>query len=212
MNLQRGLARRLADGLEERVHVLELLREGHAKLGEQRLVIVEDLTGLAKRQRGLLAIVVHGGGHAVIEIGEIDLVGERFDIGIEILHHIVLRVAGQARHVDDAQRGDAHAGSVRAGEFRVDVVVAADVLGLHGDVGILRLERLDLGEQRGLVIAGEGMPEHDFRGLIRRDGWIDFSQRGAGKQHQRSQDQCDELLHGNISFSCFPPHSGRFQY
>lgn len=203
MNLQRGLARRLADGLEERVHVLELLREGDAQLAEQRLVVVEDLAGLAERQRGLLAAVVHGSGHAVIEVGEVDLVRERLDVGIEILDHVVLGVAGQARDVDDAQRGHAHAGSVGAGQLSVDVIVAADVLGLHGDVRILGLERLDLPEQRLLVGTGEGMPEHDFRGLIRRDGRVDFSQRGAGKQHQRSQEQCDEILHGNISFSFF---------
>ena len=195
MNLQRGLAGRLGNSLEERVHVLQLLREGHAQLIEQRLVVVEDLTGLTERQSGLLAAVVHGGGHAVIEVAEVDLVGKCLDVGVEILHHLVLGIAGQARHVDDAQRRDAHAGSVRAGELGVDVVVAADVLRLHGDVGILRLERLDLGEQGGLVFAGEGVPEHDFRGLIRRNGGVDFSQRGAGKEHQRSQKQSNEFLH-----------------
>ena len=195
MHFQNGLASGVVNGLQEVAHLGQLGREGHAQIVQQGLVVVEDLTGLTEGQRGLHAVVVHGGGHARVEVVEVDFIRERGDVIIQILNHVIGRVAGQTRNVDDAQRRNADACRARAGKLSVDVVVAADVLGVDLDVGVLGLERLDLLRQNRFVIAVERMPEGDFGGRVGRDGGVDLGKRRARQEHQRRENQSKQLFH-----------------
>ena len=196
---QGGLAGGGVDGLEERFHVFHLGGEGQVQLVQQGLVVVEDLAGLTEGDGGLMAVVVHHVGHALIEIVEVDFVGEGGDIGGQVFNQSVLGIGGQARHVDDAQGGHANLGSVGRGQLGVDHVIAADVLSVDLDAGVRGFESGDLLGQLGFVITGEGVPEGDFGAI--GDGGIDFSHGDAAQQHQHSQNQRQELLHESVSSS-----------
>ena len=141
---------------QEGGEVLDLLGDLPAVGIGHGLVVVDDLRGVQEGQCHLLAIVLAAEQQTCGEV--VYIVVGTGNVGVQILIQAAVAVGGNVVGIGNCHGRQTGTGCMSGNQCLVDVLIGADILGLHGDQLLGSVELLDHVCHQLIVLGFQSMP------------------------------------------------------